>query len=129
MGIYFRNFIRVLVHIICLPMVKATASMTIFMMIIHMLQASGFADVLRQLMRRETYEDGMVIGGIVGVFKVLGAIGTVPMESNFSNAGPGIDNNEYINPATGLPLINPEAGAHGGIDIHNNFYGSSSNEF
>jgi hypothetical protein len=126
---YFRNFIRIIVYVIFLPMAKTMAGMTIFMMAIHMLGSGGLADALKQLMVGDIYEDGLVFGGIVGIFKVIGAIGTVPLESNFSGAPSAIDGNDYINPATGLPLINPGAGAHGGIDIHNNWHGSSCNEF
>ena len=52
------------------------------------------------------------------------AKGAVPLESNFCNAALGGDNNDYINPATGMHEHG--AGAHGGIDIHNNFFCSSS---
>lgn len=52
------------------------------------------------------------------------------MECEFTVAfAIAIDNNDYINPPTSLPLMNPGACAHGGVDIHNNWYGSSSNEF
>jgi hypothetical protein len=128
-GVYFRNFFSILVHVIFLPLAKSIAGMTILMMAIHMLGTSSFAEALKQLLVRENYSEGVVFGGLVGFFKMLGAVGTVPLESNFIDVPTAIDGNDYINPATGLPLINPGAGAHGGIDIHNNWHGSSSNEF
>lgn len=129
MGIVLRNSIRIFFHGLLLPMAKSIALMTIVMMVIGMLGASSFYDALKQLAVGENYSLGLIIGGIGGFIRASGAISAVPLESNFSHGVPDIDGNDYINPATGLPLINPGAGAHGGIDIHNNFYGSSSNEF
>jgi hypothetical protein len=49
MGILMRNSVRIFVHGLLLPMAKSIVLMTIVMMVIGMLGASSFSDVVRQL--------------------------------------------------------------------------------
>jgi hypothetical protein len=143
-----RTVLRVLVHMLIIPVIKGAAFMAFASLAFHMLVAGSLVGALRQLLVFHNHLEGAIIGCFVpGFFNVLRAIGNVQLDTDFGpnfggvglsqdaelapmfRDGSGQDKIEYINPATGLPLINPTPGGFGGVDIHNNPYGGSHNEW
>lgn len=129
-----RTALRVLVHMLIIPVIKGAAFMAFASLAFHMLGAGSLVGAMRQLLVADNYLDGAIIGCCVpGFFNVLRAIGNVPLdtdlEQDFGGVGLPQERMEHFNPATGLPLVNPSPGGLGGVDIHNNSYGGSHNEW
>lgn len=143
-----RTVLRVLVHMLIIPVIKGAAFMAFASLAFHMLGAVSLAGAMRQLLVANNYVEGAIIGSFVpGFFNVLQAIRNVRLDTDIEpnvggvglsqdvelapmfRDGSGQDKIEYINPATGLPLMNPTPGGFGGVDIHNNPYGGSHNEW
>lgn len=126
------TIIRILFHVLVVPAMKGIAFGIICLTVVRMLGAGSVSGALHQLLIADNYVGGAMLGSVLGFFNVVRTGGTVPMHgdsaADFSNSGLSKDKVELFNPATGLPLVNPDAGS-AGIDIHNNSYGSSHNEW
>jgi hypothetical protein len=126
------NIMRILFHVLAVPTIKGIAFGIFCVTTVRMLGSGSISEALRQLLIADNYVGGAMLGLVLGFFNVVRTGGNVPIhgdiERDFSNPGLGKDKVELFNPATGLPLVNPDAGS-AGIDIHSNSYGSSHNEW
>jgi hypothetical protein len=126
------NIMRILFHALVIPMMRGIAFGIFCVTTVRMLGSGSISGALRQLLIADNYVGGAMLGSVLGFFNVVRTGDTVPVHgdsaADLSNSGLGKDKVELFNPATGLPLVNPDAGS-AGIDIHNNSYGSSHNEW
>lgn len=126
------NIMRILFHAVAVPTIKGIAFGIFCVTTVRMLGSGSISEALRQLLIADNYVGGAMLGLVLGFFNVVRTGGTIlvhcDIEPDFSNPHWGKDRVELFNPSTGLPLVNPDAGS-AGIDIHNNSYGSSHNEW
>lgn len=96
-----------------------------------MIGTGSVSGALRQLLIADNYAGGVMLGSFSGIFNAVWTGGNVHTysEPDFHNSALGQAKFEHFNPATGLPLVNPESGNIGGVDIHNNSCGSYHNEW
>ncbi|MEV4780116.1 hypothetical protein [Burkholderia sp. LMU1-1-1.1] len=129
----FVNFMRIVYGALIVPIMQGIALCIFLLKAVDMLGAGSVTGALRQLLIVDNLAGGVMLGLVFGLINAVRVGGTLPthedIEPDFSNSGLGKDRVELFNPATGLPLVNPEAGSVGGVDIHNNSYGGSQNEW